>query len=78
MAEAAVSLRPWRRGDAAALAAAWADPDIVAGSQPPEDRSVAGDRPVGAGRRELWAEHDGGGAGGRQEAVGIPLKISCM
>jgi len=41
VAEAAVSLRPWRRGDAAALAAAWADPDIVAGSQPPEDRSVA-------------------------------------
>ena len=37
----AVRLRPWQAADAEALAAAWNDPDIAAGSQPPDDRSVA-------------------------------------
>jgi RimJ/RimL family protein N-acetyltransferase len=34
-----VALRPWRRADASALAAAWADPDIVRWTAVPEDRS---------------------------------------
>lgn len=37
-----LTLRPWRPDDAAALSAAWHDPDIVAGSTPPADRSLAG------------------------------------
>ena len=36
-----VALRPWRRDDAGALVAAWADPEIRAGSIPPADRSLA-------------------------------------
>ena len=36
------SLRPWRPDDAAALAAARNDPDVLAGSTPPPDRSLAG------------------------------------
>lgn len=39
-ADPAVRLRPWQAADAAALAAAWNDPDVAAGSQPPDDRSV--------------------------------------
>lgn len=34
-------LRPWRPRDAAALAAAWTDPEILRSSKPPADRSVA-------------------------------------
>lgn len=40
MAEYAVSIRSWQQGDAVALAAAWNDPAVATGSQPPEDRSV--------------------------------------
>jgi RimJ/RimL family protein N-acetyltransferase len=42
-AVAGVALRPWRAttGDVAALAAAWSDPEVAAGSLPPEDRSPA-------------------------------------
>ena len=36
-----VSLRPWQAGDATTLAAAWNDPAIAAGSEPPPDRSIA-------------------------------------
>jgi RimJ/RimL family protein N-acetyltransferase len=35
-----VSLRRWRVDDAPALVAAWSDPAIVAGSSPPDDRSL--------------------------------------
>jgi RimJ/RimL family protein N-acetyltransferase len=34
-------LRPWRAADADALVAAWADPEILQGSSPPNDRSLA-------------------------------------
>lgn len=35
-----VELRPWgRAGDAKALALAWCDPEVVANSRPPDDRS---------------------------------------
>ena len=34
-------LRPWAAEDAAVLVAAWHDPAIIAGSTPPEDRSLA-------------------------------------
>ncbi len=33
-------LRPWMAADASTLAAAWADPDILLGSEPPADRSL--------------------------------------
>jgi len=36
-----VELRPWRRDDAPALVDAWHTPDIVAGSRPPEERTLA-------------------------------------
>ena len=36
-----VALRPWRPADAPALAAAWADPDIVKWTGVPDDRSAA-------------------------------------
>ncbi|MEO0491786.1 MAG: GNAT family N-acetyltransferase [Actinomycetota bacterium] len=36
-----VTLRAWGRDDAPALVAAWHDPAIIAGSAPPEDRSLA-------------------------------------
>ncbi len=39
---ALLRLRPWRASDAVALAAAWSDPEITAGSEPPPDRSVEG------------------------------------
>lgn len=35
-----VRLRPWRAVDAPALVRAWHDPDIIAGSTPPPDRSL--------------------------------------
>ncbi len=35
-----VIMRPWAVDDAPALAEAWSDPDIAAGSNPPADRSV--------------------------------------
>jgi RimJ/RimL family protein N-acetyltransferase len=35
-----IRLRPWRAVDAAALVRAWHDPDIIAGSSPPPDRSL--------------------------------------
>jgi RimJ/RimL family protein N-acetyltransferase len=35
-----VGLRPWRPADAAALAAAWSDPEIARWTAVPEDRSV--------------------------------------
>lgn len=34
-------LRPWCSRDAAALAAAWTDPEILRSSEPPADRSIA-------------------------------------
>ena len=37
----AVTLRLWQAEDAAALVAAWHDPAIIAGSSPPDDRSLA-------------------------------------
>lgn len=39
-----VTLRPWLAEDAPTLAAAWSDPEIAAGSQPPVDRSVTAAR----------------------------------
>ncbi len=36
----AVMVRPWNVDDAPALAEAWSNPDIAAGSTPPGDRSV--------------------------------------
>ena len=39
LADDVVRLRPWRADDASALAAAWTDPAILAGSRPPDDRS---------------------------------------
>ena len=39
-----VSLRPWRAADATELVAAWNDPDVQAGSNPPPDRSLAAAR----------------------------------
>lgn len=41
MADPPVTLRPWRVNDAGALSAAWSDPAIAAGSEPPPDRSTA-------------------------------------
>ncbi|HEX6425140.1 MAG TPA: GNAT family N-acetyltransferase [Acidimicrobiales bacterium] len=40
---ASITLRPWRAtpGDVAALSAAWADPEIVARTAVPDDRSTA-------------------------------------
>jgi RimJ/RimL family protein N-acetyltransferase len=40
---AGVALRPWRAtpGDVSALVAAWSDPSVAEGTQPPEDRSTA-------------------------------------
>src|SRR5690606_38694585 len=40
---AGITLRPWRPtpGDVAALAAAWADPEIAARTAVPDDRSTA-------------------------------------
>ena len=35
-----VSLRGWRVADAPTLVAAWHDPAIIAGSSPPDDRSI--------------------------------------
>ena len=35
-----VAMRPWRKADADALVAAWADPDIAHWTAVPEDRSV--------------------------------------
>ena len=36
-----VRLRPWRLDDAASLVAAWEDPAILAGSSPPDERTLA-------------------------------------
>jgi len=36
-----VVVRPWQLDDAPVLAAAWSDPDVIVGSHPPLDRSVA-------------------------------------
>lgn len=36
-----VRLRPWRPADVAALVDAWHDPEILAGSDPPTERTVA-------------------------------------
>lgn len=36
-----VVVRPWRIEDAPVLAAAWSDPEVIAGSDPPLDRSLA-------------------------------------
>ena len=36
-----VSLRPWHVDDAPALVAAWHDPSIIAGSDPPTDRTLS-------------------------------------
>lgn len=49
-----VSLRQWRVADAAVLVGAWHDPAIIAGSDPPDDRSFeAATRWIeGAGIRE--------------------------
>jgi len=40
LATETIRLRPWRGDDAATLSLAWHDPDIIAGSRPPVDRSV--------------------------------------
>ncbi|MDG1365533.1 MAG: GNAT family N-acetyltransferase [Acidimicrobiales bacterium] len=41
MADPLVTLRAWRAQDARVLAAAWNDPTITAGAQPPDERSTA-------------------------------------
>jgi RimJ/RimL family protein N-acetyltransferase len=51
LAEGELRLRPWTVADAAALAAAWADPDVARFTGVPADRSEA------AARR--WIEGDG-------------------
>ena len=43
-----VTVRPWESKDAAALSMAWSDPDVIAGSDPPDDRSV--------GAAQKWIE----------------------
>ena len=48
-------LRPWRVDDAEALVAAWHDPDIVAGSTPPDDRSPDAARRWIEGTGERWS-----------------------
>lgn len=40
LADDTVRLRAWRSDDAPALVSAWHDPAVIAGSRPPEDRSV--------------------------------------
>jgi RimJ/RimL family protein N-acetyltransferase len=60
-----ISLRPWgSRGDATALAKAWADPDIAANSVPPQSRSED------AARRWIAGE-----AARRQRGLALDLVI---
>lgn len=60
MSRSGVVLRPWHLDDAPALVEAWSDPAIVAGSTPPDDRSLAA--------AEKWIE----GAAAR-EAAGVAV-----
>ena len=64
---AGVALRPWRAtaGDVAALVAAWSDPAVEAGAQPPADRSPAA--------AEAWIA----GAPGRLDA-GLALDLAIV
>jgi RimJ/RimL family protein N-acetyltransferase len=68
LAEGEVRLRPWRVGDAAALAAAWADPEIACwtGVPPVRDEAAArrwleGDESRRAARRSVDLVVDVGG-----------------
>jgi len=65
MTDHVVTLRRWELGDAESLVAAWADPEVVAGSTPPSD--------AGLDAATTWIE----GAGEREAAnVAVDLVIT--